>query len=129
MQVIVGQAHNAEHDALQDRLPPVAEVLELVALHLAALGKAFNDELEQNDPYNHQQDEDHKERVARQEDVGDLNVRSETNPFDAADCNHAVRLGLTGVGVGPAGQAAEGARHELVHYLERPLLYLDRGRG
>lgn len=125
MQIVVGQSHDAEHDALQDRLPSIAEVLELVALHLATLGKAFDDKLEQNNPYNHQQDEDYKEGVASQEDVRDLNVRSEANSLDAADRDDVVRLGLTGVAVGTARQAAEGARHKLVHYLERPLLHLD----
>jgi hypothetical protein len=81
----LGEANedNTEEDALQDSLPAVAEIEELVALQLAGLGKSFADELEGDDANDGEDDEDHEKGIAGEEDVGRLDVGLESHTLDA----------------------------------------------
>ena len=75
----------AEEDAAGDDLPALAEVLELVALHLALLDEEFADALEEGDEDHDDEDEEDEEDETGEEDVGLFDAGPEAHALDAAD--------------------------------------------
>jgi hypothetical protein len=76
---------NTEENTLQHCLPSIAEVNELVALHLASLHKTFTDVLESKHANDGEEDEDDEECVSREEDVGRLDASLETNTLNSVE--------------------------------------------
>lgn len=77
--------HDTEENTLEDGSPAVTEVLELVALEFAGFDEEFADALEQQDSDDDKHDENDEENVTSHEDVGQLNVSTETDTVDSPD--------------------------------------------
>lgn len=71
-----------EKNTLENGGPAVAEVLELVTLHLTHLDETFANELEDDDSENDKDDENEEEDVSSKEDVGQFNLGPETDTLD-----------------------------------------------
>ena len=122
--------HHSEKDALQDGSPPIAEVLELVALHVAHLDETFANKLEDDDARHDKHDEDNEEDVAGHENVGELNLGAKANTIDTANDNSVRAVAVVAVVVGTFQhllvESPHAALEKLINKLERPLLNLNR---
>lgn len=103
-----------EHDALKNSLPAIAEVEELVALHLASFDEAVADELEGKDASDSEKDEDDEESVSGEEDVGGLHLGPEADTLNATEHEaFTTSLGFGSSRVGTREEAASSTSGEL----------------
>lgn len=96
--------YDAIEDALENGVPSISKIAELVCAQLTGTGKTFAYELEHNDAQDYEDDENKEERVAGEEYVGDFDASHKSDSLDTLDNN---RLG------GPASRCAVGAGEEV----------------
>ena len=104
--------YDTVEDALENGVPSIPEITELVRAELAGADKTFADVLEDDDAQGHEDDENEEEYVAGEEDVGDFNVGHEPDSLDTLYNNRLGSFGICRV-VGAGKEAAESVQGAL----------------